>query len=80
MVEFAMWSIEYNAMSQEYDIPLQFFVLGPRNGKVETPPKLVDSQHPPLYVPFHFEEYCALRTLLNSYRVKFLIYFVKKLT
>ncbi|KAH0721246.1 hypothetical protein KY290_006162 [Solanum tuberosum] len=41
---------------------ITFFVLGPRNAKVETPSKLVDSQHPPLYVPFHFEEYCALRT------------------
>ncbi|KAK6778919.1 hypothetical protein RDI58_025637 [Solanum bulbocastanum] len=41
---------------------ITFFVLGPRNAKVETPSKLVDSQQPPLYVPFHFEEYCALRT------------------
>ncbi|KAK4377928.1 hypothetical protein RND71_004224 [Anisodus tanguticus] len=59
---------------------ITFFVLGPRNGKVETPSKLVDSQHPPLYVPFHFEEYCALRTSTKSIQGGVLDLFRKKTT
>ncbi|XP_059298101.1 2-oxoglutarate-dependent dioxygenase DAO-like [Lycium ferocissimum] len=55
-----------------------FFVLGPRNEKMETPSKLVDYQHPPLYVPFHFEEYCALRTSTKSIKGEVLDLFRKK--
>ncbi|PHT37072.1 hypothetical protein CQW23_24772 [Capsicum baccatum] len=57
---------------------IAYFVLGPRNGKVETPSQLVDSQHPPLYVPFHFEEYCALRTSTNTINGEVLDLFCKK--
>ncbi|XP_016543686.2 2-oxoglutarate-dependent dioxygenase DAO isoform X2 [Capsicum annuum] len=57
---------------------IAYFVLGPRNGKVETPSQLVDSQRPPLYVPFHFEEYCALRTSTNTINGEVLDLFCKK--
>ncbi|CAN4118593.1 unnamed protein product [Withania somnifera] len=57
---------------------ITFFVLGPRDGKVEAPSKLVDCQHPPLYVPFHFEEYCALRTSTTCINGEVLDLFYKK--
>ncbi|KAG6423764.1 hypothetical protein SASPL_114167 [Salvia splendens] len=42
------------------------FVLGPRDGKVEAPPHLMDSDHPRRYVPFDFEEYRKLRASTKS--------------
>ncbi|KAL1562847.1 2-oxoglutarate-dependent dioxygenase DAO-like [Salvia divinorum] len=45
---------------------IALFVLGPRDGKVEAPPYLMDSDHPRRYVPFDFEEYRKLRASTNS--------------
>ncbi|KAJ0725861.1 putative oxoglutarate/iron-dependent dioxygenase, non-heme dioxygenase domain-containing protein [Helianthus annuus] len=38
------------------------FVLGPKDKKVEAPPKLVDSEHPRLYVPIDIKEYRNARS------------------
>ena len=38
------------------------FVLGPKDEEVVVaPPELLDSEHPPHYVPFTFEHYRSLR-------------------
>lgn len=42
-----------------YSIAL--FVLGPNDKKVDAPSKLVDSEHPRLYVPIDVEEYRRVR-------------------
>lgn len=42
-------------------ISIATFFLGPKEGFVEAPPELVDSEHPRLYVPFTYEDYRKLR-------------------
>jgi isopenicillin N synthase-like dioxygenase len=42
-------------------ISIAMFVLGPKEERVEAPEKLVDDQHPRVYVPITFEEYRNLR-------------------
>ncbi|KAI3457542.1 hypothetical protein Pfo_014205 [Paulownia fortunei] len=47
-------------------ITIALFVLPHKDEKVEVLPELVDSDHPPLYVPFDFEHYRKLRISTNS--------------
>ncbi|XP_059663962.1 2-oxoglutarate-dependent dioxygenase DAO-like [Cornus florida] len=37
------------------------FVLGPKEGKMEAPLELVDTEHSRLFIPFTFREYMSLR-------------------
>ncbi|KAF5814697.1 putative gibberellin 3-beta-dioxygenase [Helianthus annuus] len=41
---------------------IAFFMFGPTDTKVEAPSKLVDTDHPRLYVPFDYKEYKQVRT------------------
>ncbi|XP_057802970.1 2-oxoglutarate-dependent dioxygenase DAO-like [Salvia miltiorrhiza] len=43
-----------------------YFGLAPRDGKLETPPEMVDSDHPCRYAPFDFEEYRESTRLGNG--------------
>ncbi|PON53392.1 Oxoglutarate/iron-dependent dioxygenase [Parasponia andersonii] len=43
-----------------------FICMGPKNEAMEAPPEFVDSEHPPLYVPFHYEDYWKLRLSKNK--------------
>ncbi|KAK3013540.1 hypothetical protein RJ639_008363 [Escallonia herrerae] len=47
-------------------ISVAFFVLGPRDAKIETRPELVDSEHPNIYTPIDFDEYRKLRTTTKA--------------
>lgn len=42
-------------------ISIALFVLGPKEGTVEAPSELVETEHPRLFVPFMFEDYRKLR-------------------
>ncbi|KAH6764138.1 2-oxoglutarate and oxygenase superfamily protein [Perilla frutescens var. frutescens] len=57
---------------------IALFVLAPRDEKVEAPPQLVESGHPCLYVPFHFEDYRKLRASTGSPTGDALKYFLAK--
>ncbi|XP_059661366.1 2-oxoglutarate-dependent dioxygenase DAO-like isoform X2 [Cornus florida] len=41
-------------------VSIAMFVLGPKEGGVEAPPELVDSDHPRLYAPLFFKDYRKL--------------------
>ncbi|KAK4420630.1 2-oxoglutarate-dependent dioxygenase DAO [Sesamum alatum] len=47
-------------------ISISFFVLAPKDEKVEAPAELVDPDHPRRYLPFDFEEYRKLRVSTRS--------------
>ncbi|PON70906.1 Oxoglutarate/iron-dependent dioxygenase [Trema orientale] len=47
-------------------VSIASFVWGPKNEAVEAPAEFVDSEHPPLYVPFHYEDYWKLRLSKNK--------------
>ncbi|KAH6836481.1 hypothetical protein C2S53_020090 [Perilla frutescens var. hirtella] len=57
---------------------IALFVLAPIDEKVEAPPQMVESGHPRLYVPFHFEDYRKLRTSTGSPTGDALKYFLAK--
>lgn len=44
---------------------ISLFVFGPADKKIEAPSKLVDSDHPRLYVPVDVEEYKHIRYSLR---------------
>ncbi|KAL3533872.1 hypothetical protein ACH5RR_007393 [Cinchona calisaya] len=55
-------NVKHRVQSREpkVRVSIAYFILGPRDTKVESPSKLVDSEHPQLYVPFDFKEYSKL--------------------
>lgn len=55
--------MKHRVLCREAGIRLSIasFLLGPKEGMVETPAELVDSEHPPLYIPFTYEEFRKLR-------------------
>ncbi|KAL2499130.1 2-oxoglutarate (2OG) and Fe(II)-dependent oxygenase superfamily protein [Abeliophyllum distichum] len=65
----AVWSngrfynVKHLVLCKEVGIRVSItsFLLGPKEAVVETPPELVDSEHPPLYIPFTYEEFRKLR-------------------
>ncbi|KAL2521997.1 2-oxoglutarate (2OG) and Fe(II)-dependent oxygenase superfamily protein [Forsythia ovata] len=65
----AVWSngrfcnVKHRVLCKEAGIRVSIasFLLGPKETAVETPPELVDSEHPPLYIPFTYEEFRKLR-------------------
>ncbi|KAL1567297.1 2-oxoglutarate-dependent dioxygenase DAO-like [Salvia divinorum] len=57
---------------------IALFVLGPRDGKVEAPPHLLDTDYPRRYVPFDFEEYRKLRASTKSPTGEALEHFLTK--
>ncbi|CAA2980325.1 2-oxoglutarate-dependent dioxygenase DAO-like [Olea europaea subsp. europaea] len=67
--DIAVWSngrfynVKHRVLCREAGIRLSIasFLLGPKEGMVETPAELVDSEHPPLYIPFTYEEFRKLR-------------------
>ncbi|KAL5784148.1 hypothetical protein ACOSQ2_006540 [Xanthoceras sorbifolium] len=42
-------------------VSIASFILGPKDGFVKTPAEFVDSQHPPLYSPFTYDDYVNTR-------------------
>ncbi|KAL0424549.1 UNVERIFIED_CONTAM: 2-oxoglutarate-dependent dioxygenase DAO [Sesamum radiatum] len=65
----AMWSngrflnMKHRVVCKEAGIRISIasFLLGPREAAVETPPELVDVEHPRLFVPFTYLDYRNLR-------------------
>ena len=47
-------------------VSIALFVLGPKDGALEPPDELVDSEHPRLYNSMNFEDYRMLRITTRS--------------
>lgn len=57
------YNVKHRVVCKEAGIRISIatFLLGPRDTMVETPPELVDSEHPCLYAPFKFEDFRKAR-------------------
>ncbi|KAH6826876.1 2-oxoglutarate and oxygenase superfamily protein [Perilla frutescens var. hirtella] len=60
-------NVKHRVMCKEAGTRLSIasFLLGPRAGMVESPPELVDSEHPRLFSPFTYQDYRSLRMSKN---------------
>ncbi|KAJ7953272.1 2-oxoglutarate-dependent dioxygenase [Quillaja saponaria] len=61
------YNVKHRVQCKEATIRVSIatFLLGPKEGVLETPLELVDSDHPRLYVPFTYEELRKLRLSKN---------------
>ncbi|XP_062105251.1 2-oxoglutarate-dependent dioxygenase DAO-like [Humulus lupulus] len=57
------YNVKHRVVCKEATIRVSIasFMLGPKEEAVEAPEELVDSEHPRLYLPFHYEHYRKLR-------------------
>ncbi|GFY92384.1 2-oxoglutarate (2OG) and Fe(II)-dependent oxygenase superfamily protein [Actinidia rufa] len=63
-----LWSVKHRVQCYEGTIrvSIALFVLGPKDGALEPPDELVDSEHPRLYNSMNFEDYRMLRITTRS--------------